>query len=367
MRILAAFIKKEYLQIIRDPSSILIAFILPTLLSLIYMYGINLDSVNIRMGLKLNDASPAVTSLARSFSNSRYITTQIYDNEHELHYDIVNSKLHGAVIVPSDFTDNLRNGKTAQILVIADGSETNTGNYVHSYASSVITKWLQTSGYSPQQILIEPKTRLWYNSEIESRHFIVPGSLAVTLSLVGLLLTALVVAREWERGTMEALLSTRLTRFQFVAAKYIAYYALGLASLIFNVMQCVAIFDIPFRGSYLALFVVGSLFLLTCMGIGLLISSIFKNQFLACQISLVMGFLPALLLSGLMFPTSSMPVVFQYLTHVMPQRYFVTFITSEFLAGSIQSVILINTAYLSVLCLLLMVLVYNNTLTRLEK
>lgn len=367
MKILMAFIKKEYLQIIRDPSSILIAFVLPTLLSLIYMYGINLDSVNIRLGLKLNDASPAVASLARSFSSSKYITTGIYDNEQELHADIVNSKLHGVVIVPSDFTDNITNNKTAQVLVIADGSETNTANYVQSYAASIINKWMQISGYGTAQQLIQPQMRMWYNSNQESRYFILPGSISITLSLVGLLLTALVVAREWERGTMEALLSTRLTRLQFVAAKYIAYYTLGISALVFNVMLCVTVFGIPFRGSYIVLFIVGSLFLLTCMGIGLLISSILKNQFLACQISLVMGFLPALLLSGLMFPISSMPDIFQYLTYILPQRYFTAFITSEFMAGSISGIILLNTAYLSVLCLLLMVLVYKNTIKRLEK
>lgn len=367
MRILIAFIKKEYLQIIRDPSSILIAFVLPTLLSLIYMYGINLDSVNIRLGLKFNDASPAVTSLSRSFSNSKYITTGIYDNEQELHSGIVNSQLHGAVIVPSDFTDNITNNKTAKVLVIADGSETNTANYVQSYASSIISKWMQISGHATTQQLIQPQIRMWYNPNQESRHFILPGSISITLSLVGLLLTALVVAREWERGTMEALLSTRLTRLQFVAAKYSAYYMLGMSALIFNVMLCVTVFGIPFRGSYIVLFIVGSLFLLTCMGIGLLISSIFKNQFLACQISLVMGFLPALLLSGLMFPISSMPDIFQYLTYILPQRYFTTFITSEFMAGSIRNIILFNTVFLGVLCLLLMLLVYKNTITRLEK
>ena len=194
-----------------------------------------------------------------------------------------------------------------------------------------------------------------------------PGSLAVTLSLVGILLTALVVAREWERGTMEALLSTRLSRLHFVAGKYFSYYILGICSLLFNVFLCIAVFDLAFRGSYIILFLVGSLFLLTCMGIGLLVSTIFKNQFLACQISLVMGFLPALLLSGLMFPISSMPAFFRYLTAVLPQRYFVSFIESEFLAGTISDIVLINTVYLSCLCLVLLFLVYKNTLVRLEK
>ncbi|CAK7011087.1 ABC transporter permease [uncultured Phascolarctobacterium sp.] len=368
MRILSAFIKKEFLQIIRDPSSILIAFILPTLLSLIYMYGINVDSVNIKLGLKLDDANPRVVTLARSFSNNPYIKTKVYDNNADMYAAIGNSQLQGAVIIPGDFSADLAKGRTAQVLVITDGSETNTANYVQSYASGIITQWLEAMNYGKQQVnLITPQLRVWYNEELDSHYFILPGSLAVTLSLVGILLTALVVAREWERGTMEALLSTRLSRLQFVLGKYFAYYVLGTLALWCNVFLCVTAFELPFRGSYIVLFFVGSLFLLTCMGIGLLISTIFKNQFLASQVSLVMGFLPALLLSGLMFPISSMPAFFRYLTAVLPQRYFVTFIESEFLAGTISSVVLINTVYLSCLCLVLLFLVYKNTLVRLEK
>lgn len=368
MRILSAFIKKEFLQIIRDPSSIMIAFILPTLLSLIYMYGINMDSVNIWLGLKLDDANPQVMTLAKSFSNNNYIRTHIYDDKDAMYNDIVNSKLQGAVIIPGDFTASLHSRRTAQVLVITDGSETNTANYVQSYASGIIYQWLETMHYSKQQVnLINPQLRIWYNAELDSHYFILPGSLAVTLSLVGILLTALVVAREWERGTMEALLSTRLTRLQFVLGKYFAYYVLGMCSLCFNIFLCVTAFAIPFRGSHLMIFLVGSLFLLTCMGIGLLVSTIFKNQFLASQVSLLMGFLPALLLSGLMFPISSMPAFFRYLTAVLPQRYFVSFIESEFLAGTIGHIVFINTAYLSCLCLVLSFLVYKNTWARLEK
>ena len=185
--------------------------------------------------LGMDDANPRVVSLARSFSNNQYIRTKVYDDKDAMYSDIVNSKLQGAVIVPNDFTVTLNNGRTAQILVITDGSETNTANYVQSYASGVIYQWLETTGYSKQQVsLIDPQLRIWYNEKLDSHYFILPGSLAVTLSLVGILLTALVVAREWERGTMEALLSTRLSRLHFVAGKYFSYYILGICSLWFN-------------------------------------------------------------------------------------------------------------------------------------
>ena len=224
-----------------------------------------------------------------------------------------------------------------------------------------------TTGYSKQQVsLIDPQLRIWYNEKLDSHYFILPGSLAVTLSLVGILLTALVVAREWERGTMEALLSTRLSRLHFVAGKYFSYYILGICSLLFNVFLCIAVFDLP-SAVLISYYFWWAACFADLYGIGLLVSTIFKNQFLACQISLVMGFLPALLLSGLMFPISSMPAFFRYLTAVLPQRYFVSFIESEFLAGTISDIVLINTVYLSCLCLVLLFLVYKNTLVRLEK
>ena len=224
-----------------------------------------------------------------------------------------------------------------------------------------------TTGYSKQQVsLIDPQLRIWYNEKLDSHYFILPGSLAVTLSLVGILLTALVVAREWERGTMEALLSTRLSRLHFVAGKYFSYYILGICSLLFNVFLCIAVFDLPFRGSYIILFLVGSLFLLTCMA-----SAYWYPRFLKSISGLPdlfsHGFFTGTAPFRLMFPISSMPAFFRYLTAVLPQRYFVSFIESEFLAGTISDIVLINTVYLSCLCLVLLFLVYKNTLVRLEK
>lgn len=367
MKALMAFVRKEMLQILRDPSSILIAIVLPTILSLIYMYGINMDAVSVNMGIRVEDSSVKMDTLIQSFSKNNYVKAYVYDNKNQMYDDIVSSKLQGAVIIPGNFTNSLETGQLAQVLIITDGSESNTANYVQAYGTGIIQQWMKEAGYTNEAAaLITPVTRMWYNQDENSHYFILPGSLATTLSLVGLLLTALVVAREWERGTMEALLSTRLRPWQFVMGKYLAYYTLGIGAFWFNIFLCITVFAIPFRGSYTILMIVGSLFLLACMGIGLLISTVFKNQFLACQISLMIGFLPSLLLSGLMFPISSMPDIFQYITMVLPQRYFVSFIESEFLAGTIFQVVLINTIYLSVLCVVLAVLVYKKTLTRLE-
>ncbi|MCD8024954.1 MAG: ABC transporter permease [Candidatus Gastranaerophilales bacterium] len=368
-RIVFALIKKEFLQILRDPSSIIIAFLLPLISIVIYMYGINLDSVKVVMGIKNDDANPEVQTLVKSFGHSKYVNSIVYDNMTEMTDAIVRSKIKGAVVIPNDFSTKLSRGQSADMLVITDGSEVNTANYVQSYATQIANNWLQTSRYKylVKGAAVTPEIRTWYNQGSNSHYFILPGSIAISMTLIGMLLTALVIAREWERGTMEALLSTQVKKIDIVLGKYIPYFVLGMVSMAFNVFLCVGIFRIPFRGSFLVLFAVSGLFLFTCLGIGLIISSKLKNQFLASQVTLGVGLLPSMLLSGLMFPINSMPVIFQWLTYILPPKYFITFIESEFMAGTIFEIVIINSIFLTVLGLLLFAVVYNSTDMRLEK
>ena len=368
MKILLALIIKEIKQLLRDPSSIIIAFVLPLISVLIYMYGINLDSVRVTLGIKNDDPNPEVATLVKSFGHSKYVNSIVYDNEKDIGTALVRSKIKGAVIIPNDFSTKLSRGQTANLMVITDGCEVNTANYVQSYALSIANQWLATSKYrrTIAKQAINTEIRSWYNPDMDSHFFILPGSIAITMTLIGILLTSLVVAREWERGTMEALLSTNVRVIHIVLGKYIPYFILGMLSLAFNVFLCVCIFQIPFRGSYLILFIVSALFLFTSLGIGLNISTILKNQFLASMMSLGLGFLPSLMLSGLMFPINSMPEIFQHFTRIIPPRYYVTFIESEFMAGTIPELVVENAIFLSIIGFLLFVLMYKNTSTRLE-
>ena len=208
MKILLALIKKEIKQILRDPSSIVIAFILPIISITIYMYGINLDSVKITMGIKNDDNSPEVATLVKSFGHSKYINSINYDNMEDIKSAVLSSKIKGAVIIPNDFSSKLSRGHgvndRADLLVITDGSEVNTANYVQSYALAISNQWLATSKYKRNlsKPLININSRTWYNPDLNSHYFIVPGSIAITMTLIGILLTSLVIAREWERGTM---------------------------------------------------------------------------------------------------------------------------------------------------------------------
>ena len=369
MKILLALIKKEIKQILRDPSSIIIAFVLPLISILIYMYGINLDSVRVTMGIKNDDPTPEVATLVKSFGHSKYVNSIYFDNVKDIETAITRSKIKGAVIIPNDFSTKLARGQNADLLVITDGAEVNTANYVQSYALAIANNWLATSKYanSSKQPAVNTEVRTWYNPDLNSHYFIVPGSIAITMTLIGILLTSLVVAREWERGTMEAMLSTSVKTIHIVLGKYIPYFILGMLSLTFNIFLCIVIFQIPFRGNYFVLLLVSSLFLFTSLGIGLNVSSVLKNQFLASMVAMSVGFMPALMLSGLMFPINSMPVFFQHLTRILPPRYYVSFIESEFMAGTVPEIVTANAIYLTILGLILFAAVYKNTSMRLEK
>ena len=332
------------------------------------MYGINLDSIKVTLGVKNDDLSPEISTLVKSFGHSKYVNSIIYDNTGDIENAIIKSKIKGAVIIPNDFINKLSRKDTADLLVITDGSEVNSANYVQNYASAIANNWLMTSKFknTVKQPKISAEVRTWYNPDLDSHYFILPGSIAITMTLIGILLTSLVVAREWERGTMEALLSTGIKRIHIILGKYIPYFILGMLSLAFNIFLCIYVFKIPFRGNYAVLFLVSSLFLLTSLGIGINISSILKNQFLSSMVAMSLGFMPALMLSGLMFPINSMPVFFQHLTRIMPPRYYVAFIESEFMAGTVIEIVLINTIYLGILGIILFIAGYKNTSMQLE-
>jgi ABC-2 type transport system permease protein len=365
--ILRALIKKEFLQIIRDPSSILIAFVIPLLMLFIYGAGINLDTVKVTLGIKNDDPAPEIQTLLKSFNQSVFVNSVVYDNQDQMYRDIIRSKLRGAVIIPNDFSRKLSSGKPADMLIITDGSETNLANYAGIYPVAIANQWLSTSKFESKMRppLINTELRYWYNQDINSRDFILPGSIAITTTLIGILLTALVIAREWERGTMEALLSTDIKKYQLVLGKYIPYFILGMMSMLFSVFVCVVIFQVPFHGSLPILFGVGALFLFTCLGLGLLVSTKYKDQFLASQMALAVGYMPAMMLSGLMFPINSMPKIFQIFTYIIPTRYFVTFVLSEFLAGTVWKIVLINSVFLFCLGTFFFMMVYKNTKMRL--
>lgn len=344
MRRLLALIKKEALQLMRDPSSILIALVLPLLLLFIFGYGVNLDSNRVHIGLALADNTPDSVSLATAFANSRFLDVSMGRDRREFMDELVAGRLRGIVVIPQKFTARgLGQDQDAAIQVITDGSEPNIAFFVQNYALGVVQVWAvhQKEDYGlEQKDLIQVQPRFWYNQELKSRNFLIPGSIAVTMTLIGCLLTALVIAREWERGTMEALMATPVTIVQILLGKLIPYFILALASMIVCWLAATLWFDVPFRGSFIALLLATSAFLLTALGQGLLISAISKNQFLASQIALMSAFLPAMMLSGFVFEIASMVAPVRDLTYLVAARYFVSCLQTLFLTGNVWELVL---------------------------
>jgi len=327
MRRLAALCRKETFQIIRDPTSILIAFILPVVMLFIYGYGINLDTGSARIGLLAHDTSPDAREFAASLTASPYLHVTAFTSPEAISDALTRSRIRGFVVIPSDFSAKLHRADPAPIQVVADGSEPNTAIFVQAYVNGAWQNWLAhraaARGQSmPPTISIENHT--WYNPGMESRNYLIPGSITVIMTVIGAFLTALVIAREWERGTMESLLSSPITRAEFLLSKIIPYYVLGMMVLLLCIVVARYVMGVPFRGTPLPTLACGSLFLLSVLGMGLLFSTTTRNQFNAAQITLIVAFLPAVMLSGFLFEISSMPAPIRAVSAIIPARYFVT-------------------------------------------
>ena len=350
LRRLKALCRKETLQIARDPSSILIAVILPIVLLLIFGFGVNLDSNRLRIGLVLEDQGAHAQRFAATVKGSPYFDVVTGVSRVEMQTYMDENGVRGMLVVPSDFSSSIDQGSGgARIQVLTDGSQPNTANFMVSYAQGVWLTWQEatlrdfaqiTDGGVP--VAIEPVARYWFNPTTVSRNYLIPGSISVVLTIIGALLTSMVIAREWERGTMEALLATSMTRFEFLLSKIIPYYVLGMLSMGICVLMATCLMNVPLRGSYGLLFISGSLFMGCALGLGLLISTLTRNQFNAAQAALSAAFLPSVLLSGFIFEIASMPKAIQVVTYIFPARYFVSISQTLFQAGQIWSVLLIH-------------------------
>jgi len=252
----------------------------------------------------------------------------------------------------SDFGRMIYSSGGAPIQVIIEGSDANTGRLVSGYIEGTVQIWLAQQARLKGQSLQAPvdmRPRIWFNSEVRSQNFLVPGLIAVIMTLIGALLTSMVVAREWERGTMEALAVTPVTMTEILLGKLIPYFILGMGGMTLAVSMAYFLFEVPVRGSLWLLIATSALFLLVALGMGLLISIIARNQFVAGQVAIIVTFLPAFILSGFIFDIASMPVGVQVITHLIAARYYVAILQTIFLAGDIWSVIAPNTMALFVM------------------
>jgi drug efflux transport system permease protein len=360
-RRLRGLMRKEFLQILRDPSALGIAFALPVVLLILFGYGVSLNAEGVRIGIVADQPSHESTSLAGSFGRSRYFQPTIVPDMHTAEVELANRRLDAIVHLQSDFTDKIYDPLSpAPIQLIVNGVDANTARQIQGYVSGVWTKWIfqqsMASGQPPPQTIV-PETRIWFNEEIRSRNFLVPGLIAVIMTLIGALLTSMVIAREWERGTMESLLTTPMRMGELLLSKLVPYFLLGMGGMAISLATAVWLFDVPLRGSVVILTLASSLFMLAAVGMGLMISTVTKSQFLAGQTAIVTTFLPAFILSGFIFDIRSMPMPIRMLTHIVPARYFVAILQSSFLAGDISAILLPNAGALLLMAILFLMLV----------
>jgi ABC-2 type transport system permease protein len=362
-------LRKEVLQILRDPSSIALAIVLPLVLLFIFGYGLSLDAENVPIAVVLDDNGPAAREVSARFDLSPYFKTIHLTSMAEATEWLNQRRVDGIVHLQSDFSSSLFSRNHSSVQVIVNGIDANRARLIQGYARGVLQTWTelrQARGEPVAGPAVKISQRIWFNEAAVSRNFLVPGLITLIMTLIGILLTALVVAREWERGTMEAILVTPIRRVDLLLGKVLPYFILGMMGMGLSVVVGTTLFQVPFRGSFVALFILSALFMLASLGFGLLISAAVRVQFVAAQISIVAGFLPAFFLSGLIFDLDSTPRFIQIVSHVVPARYFVSISHTLFMAGDVWPVLLPNALALAVMAVLFTSLAFRKITKRLE-
>ncbi|HUX09504.1 MAG TPA: ABC transporter permease [Terriglobia bacterium] len=343
-----AIARKEFLHVLRDPRSLAMAIAMPMFLLLLYGYALTLDVDNVPMIVWDQSQTSASRDFISRFGGSRYFAIEGYGwNYKELDREIDSGDALVALVVPRDFADQVRSGRPASVQLIVDGSDSNTATLAVNYADAVTQAYSQAlrlqeirrQGGVALNSPIDYRPRVWFNPELESRYYIIPGQIAVIMMVIAALLTSLTVAREWERGTMEQLISTPVTGRELILGKLLPYFSIGMIDMVLAVLMGEFLFHVPLRGSVLLLFASSAIFLAGTMALGILISVVAKNQLLANQIAMVLTFVPSFLLSGFVFPISNMPTVIQWITYLVPARYFITLLKAIYLKGAGISVL----------------------------
>ena len=352
---LRGLLRKESLQILRDPSSLAIAFALPVLLLLLFGYGVSLDAQHIPLALVVESPNPDTASFIGAFYRSRYVTPVPFSTIQQADAAMASRLVDGIVWLRADFSRRMLAAGSAPIGVLVSGGDANTARIIEGYLQQLWSTWLTQLAQRQGRTLDTPvsvEPRIWFNPAVRSRDYLVPGLIAVIMTLSGALLTAMVVAREWERGTMEALMVTQVSIQELLLGKLIPYFVLGMGGMALSVTLAVTLFGVPLRGSLLPLTVASALFLLAALGMGLLISTVAKNQFVAGQVAIIVTFLPAFILSGFIFDIGSMPSPIRAITHIVAARYLVAILQTSFLAGNVWPVFIPNAVSLLVMAAL---------------
>lgn len=368
-RRLRALIRKETRQLLRDQSNILVGIALPLMLILIFGYGLSFDVKNVPIALVMEDSSPTAADVVSGLYLSPYFSPVALTSTHAAEQLMLARKVDGMVYLRADFSRQLAAGN-ATIQLLVNGVDANRARIIQGYFRGAIAQWgarrAAAGEAGPRTGSVTIEQRLWFNEANNSTWFLVPGLIVLIMTLIGALLTALVMAREWERGTLEALFVTPVRSTEILIGKIVPYFGIGLIGLVLCLLAAKFLFFVPIRGSLMLILLASMLYLLVALAIGLLISSAVKNQFLASQIALISSFLPALMLSGFIFDLRSMPAVVRAISHVLPATYYVELLQTLFLAGNVWPLIVKDCAVLAFAATVLLLLARANTRKELD-
>jgi len=338
-----AISNKEFIQIRRDPRSLALAIFIPVLLLLIFGYALSLDIDRVQTIVWNQDASSKLSrDFLLNFKNSKYFKIVKYtDNYRDIQHMLDSGDAMMALVIPKDFSHFIESGKIAPLQLLVDGSDSNTATVAMGYVNSVVAKYnvtlltdtLSSLGLRPARSL-EMRSRVWFNMGLNSRWFIVPGVIAMIIMIIAALLTSICVAREWERGTMEQLISTPVKAPELIIGKFLPYFVIGFIDLFVSVVIARFLFGVPFKGNYLLLVFLSALFLTGALSQGILISTVTKTQLLASQLAMLATFIPTMLLSGFIYPIFNMPQAVQAVTYLIPARYYIIILRGLFLKGN---------------------------------
>jgi ABC-2 type transport system permease protein len=372
---LVAIARKELVQILRDSRSLIIVVLMPAVLVLLFGYGVNLDLKGLPVYVFDRDGSQQSQDLLKHFQTSEYFHVErVVGSYSELTRALDDGHAKMGIVIPWDFSQRLRDGRPVEVQALVDGSDDNTANVLIGYSQAVVQgysaqiqiDWLRERGLSIQPAAMSIQTRTWYNEDLESSAFIIPGVLALVMSVIGAFLTSLTIAREWERGTMEQLISTPVTAMEIMLGKLAPYFVLGMFDTLISALIAIYWFHVPFRGSWVTLMVASAMFMVVVLSMGFFISVLAKSQFAASQIALLITFLPAFLLSGFLFSIEQMPIALQWITRVLPARYYVSVLKKIFLKGTPAHLLYADLVPLAVFTFVLALLATRSFHKRLE-
>lgn len=343
-----AITKKELIQIRRDSFSLAMAFLMPLILLFIYGYAITFDIDKIPTVLLDRDKSSLSRELTSQFHESGYFrVTKSVDSVGAIDPYLDSGEARVALVIPENFSQRLRKGQEAQVQILIDGSDSNTATIAQGYALAIADGFARRMGDGVDAAPIEAKNRVWYNNELRSRNFIIPGLIAIVMAVIIALLTSLTIAREWDRGTMEQLISTPVKTPELILGKLIPYFLIGFADTVLTILMSTLLFHVPLRGSVTLLLFLSGIFLFGGLSFGIFISIAGRTQLAASQAALITSFLPAFMLSGFIFSISNMPRPLQIVTYFVPARYFVSILKGIFLKGSTLYILLPEVLLLS--------------------